>query len=143
MKEFIEYLKKSGKFDRMVYALKSTKEVVEELSFEDVKGGIAKCISFERSLSEEFADKFAESACDIAIESIAKEVMNQIEESEKVEALNDFDYDSFFEKVFGKEDKNEAVDKFNEVVEEFSEAVDELIDELIDKLNEIFGKEGK
>lgn len=108
MKKFIKALEDKGIMENIV-----TSGIITEKMTGIPVGheGLEMILDFHMTIDEDPEDIFLQEAHAIAVKSIFKYVQKQIAERQKVEALNDVDFEGLFAKATGKAPVKEEVKK--------------------------------
>lgn len=108
MKKFIKALEDKGIMEAIVVSGVFTEKVTGRPAPQD---GLEMILDLHMWQDEELEDIFLQEAHAIAVKSVFKYVQKQIVERQKVNALNDVDFEGLFAKATGKAPLKEEVKK--------------------------------
>jgi hypothetical protein len=138
MKNFIKALEDKGIMNILVNSAILTEKIT---GIPVAQNGLEMILEHKFKEDEDLEDMFLQEAHGIAMKSVFKYVQKQIEERQKVEALNDVDFDTLFKKAFGQESskKNVQEKSLDDEIEErllesmskaFSNALEDIVKDM-------------
>ena len=123
MKKFIQALEEQGIMEAIVESAISTERITGIPVGQEV---LEMILDFHMMIDEDLEDLFLQEASAIAMRSIFKHVQKKVVERQKVEAMNDVDFDGLFAKATGKvplkEEVKKAIDSLNEEIKKLNES---------------------
>jgi hypothetical protein len=129
MKKFIKELEDKGIMKRIVESGVFTENLTGHCV--DVSG-LEMILEREMSMDEDLEDIFLQEAHEIAMNKVFEYVHKQIEERQKVDALNDVDFDDLFAKATSKEEKIKKNEDLESKIEDaFMESVSKAFETVI------------
>lgn len=133
MKKFIKALEDKG----IMKSIVDSAVITENITGCHVnQNGLEMILDFNMMKDEDLEDIFLQEAHAIAVKSVFKYVEKQIAERQKVEAMNDVDFDALFEKATGKTPSKEESKNLDAKIEDMmlksmSKALDEMFSEIL------------
>lgn len=132
MKKFIKALEDRGIMKSIVNSAILTEKVTGCSVNQE---GLAMILDFKMTNDENLKDIFIQEAHEIAVKSVFEYVQKQIDEKEKVEALNNVDVEELFKKATRnapiKEESKDMNDKIEDMLlESFSRVMDDVLTDL-------------